>query len=244
METNPELSSPPRLIFDGKAWRPSRWRLASFLLVSLLGHLGVFYLFKVVTPLTTRRLPPEESVLILRGADPISAQILASLEDRSPAGMIISLTASDDANLPQLPLPAYTPSYQDYAPDYKFNWEPKIQVLPQLAEANRPLLPSRPRPQSNAQPVPAPLIPHLNLPPALAERGLAEPPTWPTDVISPEEPSEPHLFQLAVEASGLVKYCLSEGTSPPPALLETMRRLHFKPRLGASLLWAEVEVHW
>jgi hypothetical protein len=243
METTTELSQPPPLIFDGKAWRPSRWRLALFLFVSLLGHLGVFYLFKVITPLTTRRLPPEQSVLVLRGEDPASARILASLEDRSPAAMLIRLKSSEQARLPQLPLPAYTPSYQDYSPDYKFNWEPPLQALPQLAAANRPLLPPRPRPQAQVVPSPEPLTPQLYLPPALAERGLAEAPGWPTMAAALEEPNEPSLFQLAIQPSGVVKYCLSEGTSPP-ALLETMRRLRFKPRLGSPLQWATVEVHW
>lgn len=238
-------NQPPPLIFDQKGWRPSRWRLGWFVFISLLGHVGVFYLFKVVTPITTKRLPPEESVLILRGSDPESAQILASLEDRSPAQMLVSLTPTDQRNLPQLALPDYTPSYKGYQPNYQFQWEPALGPLPSLAAADRPLLPpsgSGLRKDVVKSSLPVSIPPELVLGEALAKRGLTEPPVWPADGLATEERNEPHVFRLAVTPSGLVKYCLSEGSNRPASLEKMLQQLRFKPVKSEENQWGEVEV--
>ncbi len=244
MATIVEPNPPPRLIFDQKAWSPSRLRLALFLMVSAVGHLGVFYLFKVVTPLTTRRLPPEQSVLVLRGGDPESAQILASLEDRSPAGMLINLTPTAERDLPRLALSDYTPSYQGHQPDYKLNWEQPQQPLPGLAQSNRPLLPGLAVMAPPKQGVPGQNLPQLTLPTDLAERGLAEAPNWPTTLVAPEDSSEHYLIRLGIEPSGLVKYFLNEGSNLPANLQQTLEQLRFNPRSQPGLQWGEVELHW
>ncbi len=244
MHTELQVDGTPRLIFDELAWQPSRWRLGWFLLISLVGHLGVFYLFKVTTPLTTKRLPPEQSVLILRGSDPACAQVLASLEDRSPASMLVSLTAPNEEHWPQLALPAYTPSYQGYEPDYHFNWDVPHHPEPLLAEARSPLLPrwlpARPRPAPQL----TPSSPHrLLLGPALAARPLAQPILWPPDLPAAEDATEPYLFRIAIDPSGRVKYCLSDGPTPPPALLQAIQALHFQPQPGTDLCWDTIEIH-
>jgi hypothetical protein len=219
--------------------------LAWFLILSLLGHLCVFYLFKVVTPLTTKRLPPEESVLILRGEDPESAQILASLEDRSPAGMLVSLTPTDERDLPRLALAEYRPSYQGHQPDYKLNWEQRQEPLPGLAQSNRPMLPARSGRTTKAKSGNQEQnVPQLALPTDLAERGLAEAPNWPMGAVVTEDLSEPHLIRLGIEPSGLVRYCLSDGSSLPLSLQQTLERLRFNPMPGRALQWVEVELNW
>jgi hypothetical protein len=161
--------------------------------------------------------------------------------------MLVGMTPSDQHHLPHLTPRAFTPSYQGYQPNYQFNWEPTLGPLPLLSESNRPVLPLRATTRTAAgvkTALPVPAGPSLILPIELAERGLAEPPSWPTDLPAPEEPSEPQIFRLAIEPSGLVKYCLSEGTSPPASLQQTIQRLRFQPKPGKTLQWAEVEVHW
>lgn len=219
-----------------------------FVGVALVGHALVFYLFKVVTPTATRHLPPEESVLLIKGADGNAISLLASLEDRSPAGMLVVQGRGADDHLPRLPLPTYTPSFENYRPALHFDWEPTSHFLPALADAQRPILPQLEKNPPAPRPAPATLAtgatPQMVLDAALVARGLRQPPRWSAKLRPPEEIEEPFIFHLGIDSSGIVRYCLADGMAPPAAITNTVSTLRFAPRPGASLLWGEVEVHW
>lgn len=238
----------PRLIFNSKGGKASLWRLPVFIGVSILGHAVMFYLFKVVTPSATRTQPIEQTVMMIEGNDPASAALLVALEDRCPAGMLINNGGRPASPLPKLPIKTYQPSYRSYQPDFKFDWSAKPAEIPLLSDADRPMMPAL---ESNP-PAPKPAIPaiamaaqpRLVMQPNLEGRGLVSGPRWPADLSPPEEDSERYFFTVAVNANGSVRYCLSEGMTPPNGMTQAISKLRFAPRLGSELEWGEIEVHW
>ena len=245
---SPEASPMPPVIFQSKPDRRAGWRLAMFVGVALVGHALVFYLFKVVTPAPTRQLPPEESVLVLNGDNPATATVLASLEDRSPASMLVTLGRGSEVNLPRLPLPSYTPSFENYRPPLTFEWEAPPPPLPVLADASRPVLPKLGKNPPAAGP-PVPVIatgatPRLVLSSSLEARGLLQAPRWPAKLSPPEETDEPYFYRLAIDATGKVRYHLIDGMAPPQMITDVITKLRFVSEPGAELLWGELEVHW
>ena len=245
---NTESSPMPPVIFQSKPDRRAGWRLAMFVGVALVGHALVFYLFKVVTPAPTRQLPPEESVLVLNGDNPATATVLASLEDRSPASMLVTLGSGSEVNLPRLPLPSYTPSFENYRPPLTFEWEAPPPPLPVLAEASRPVLPRLEKNPPAPRP-PVPVIatgatPRLVLSTSLEARGLLQAPRWPAKLSPPEETDEPYFYRLAIDASGKVRYHLIDGMAPPQMITDVITKLRFVSQPGTELLWGELEVHW
>lgn len=245
-----ESETTPQLIFDSKSGNTSAWRLPLFVGVSILGHVGMFYLFKVVTPTTSRTKPPEETVLVLRGDDPAAAVVLASLEDRSPAGMLIRMSGGSDLGLELLPKLNYTPTYANYRPEIQFQWDQPPASLPLLADAHRPILPKLEKlpapvkPPPEAVPLAKAATPKIVLQPNLQMRGLLSPPLWPAEITTPEDDVEPHLFSVAVNAAGAIVYCLSDGMTPPKPIFQAVSRLRFTPHPGAPLEWGSIEVHW
>jgi hypothetical protein len=243
-----DSAAAPRLIFNSKAGNASLWRLPLFIGISILGHVVMFYLFKVVTPSATRTQPLEQTVTMIEGNDPASAALLAALEDRCPAGMLINNGGRPTTPLPKLPIKSYQPSYRSYQPDFKFDWDVKPADIPLLADAERPMLP--PLETNPPAPKPAPVAiamaaqPRLVLQPNLEARGITSGPRWPADLSPPEEDSERYFFTVAVNANGSVRYCLSEGMTPPNGMVQAISRIRFGPRLGAELEWGEIEVHW
>jgi hypothetical protein len=243
-----ERAAPPKLIFDTKTGNASLWKLIFFIGVSILGHVAMFYLFKVVTPSTTRRLPPEESVLVLRSGDPLTSSILSSLEDRSPASLLVRNGSVPEILREGPTLPAYRPSFYNYQPRIEFDWAPPAAPLPLLADSNRPQLPklgkNPPTPRPEPDPIAKGATPKLLLSGNLETRGLVTRARWALELSPPEEEVEPHLFHVAINASGAVTYCLSDGLTPPPSILQTVQNLKFTRRAGAGLEWGTIEVHW
>ncbi|MBP7948578.1 MAG: hypothetical protein KA004_02905 [Verrucomicrobiales bacterium] len=243
----PPPSGVPMLTFNWKRREIRRVRLFGFLLVSLLGHAVCFYLFKVVTPGSTRRLPPEESVLFLESSQPGVAEILTSLEDHSTAALIpLDQTDSGTGEISQF-IPPYQPTYAGYQPEVQ---EPPSQgemALPELAAASIPLLPVveglRPIKPAPAAPA-APPVPQLLVKFPLSSRALQSPPQWPQNLTPPEEPDAVFTFHLGVDQAGIVRHCFAEGAASPPDLRGTLSRLRFQPSTHPGLQWAEVEIHW
>lgn len=219
-----------------------------FVGVALVGHALVFYLFKVVTPGVTRQLPPEESVLVLNGGNPATATVLASMEDRSPASMLVTLGHGAEVNLPRLPLPNYTPSFENYRPPLTFEWEGPPPPLPVLADASRPVLPRLGKnplaPKAPVAVIATGATPRIVLGPSLKFRGLLLAPRWSAKLSPPEETDEPYFYRLAIDAKGKVHYCLIDGMAPPQLITDAITNLQFASQPGAELLWGELEVHW
>lgn len=239
----------PTLIFDDKKSRISAWRLPLFLFLSLLGHAAVFYLFKVVTPTSTRDIPREHTVVMLRGVDPIVEELLLSLEGRSPAGLRVKSIANPDIALDKLPTLAYRSSFAGYTPTIRFNWQSPESPLPGLVNAHLPMLPKSPAPALPSVTIPAeapPVTPVLVLSSRLKSRGLARPAAWPKDLSAPEELAEVHQFTLGIHSSGRVDYCLTGEKAPPVALHQAVKALRFRPApsLNAPIDWGTIEVHW
>lgn len=243
----PMPDGPPPLIFNSKEGVSSIWRLLFFILCSVIGHVVMFYLFKVVTPTTTRRTPPQEEVIVLRASDPATAALLRSLEDRSPAGLLFS--SGGRAEPAMLPLPAYVSSYEHYKPSIRQDWAPQSAPLLLLAEGSRPVLPAIEKgtaanDQTLPKAVPAVTGPQLVLSTALQTRGMALPPEWPKDLAAPEEATEPYQFQLAINPDGSIRYCLSDGMNPPPAIQKAVSKIRFNPAPRSPMMWEDVEVRW
>ena len=83
--------------FDWSRPRWGRTRLLTALTFAAAGHVLLFYLFQVVTPPSTRTLPPVRSTLLLSSTFAPSATHMERLEDQHPALMPPTPLAEPDA---------------------------------------------------------------------------------------------------------------------------------------------------
>jgi hypothetical protein len=252
-----------QLTFDWSRPRRGMLRLAGFILASLAAHAIFFYLFKVVTPTARRKYPPEENLLWLSSGNAQAQNVLRSLEDRSPAVTLLGSASAvgEDAEMLRRMAPNYTPSFASYRPALKEVPLPGASqpnfsavlgeaggILPPLAKAaqGQSATPAVPAP-----PAPAPLSQtdriHFNLSAVLAARGLEKPPVWPQGLASAEDTDFACTFQVAIDPSGAVRYCLAETGTPPAELQRAVAALRFRPRIAprqSALEWGAVEVFW
>ena len=245
-----EPDAPPDLIFEWKRRRANWLRLLGFLCLAFAGHAVFFYLFKVVTPASRRPVPPENHITLLRASDPDAAALLRTLEDRSPGGLL----AGENSPLQDLrdlhrAVPPYLASFAGHQATLH---EPELfpqPPLPLLLSPSDPILPKLPPGESPASPVlpKNPDIPfsiHVLLSDALAARGFQSPPVWPAELSAPDESTESFLFQIAVDSSGVVRYCLVDGVAPPESLRRALQQARFHPAESPGLTWGTAEVHW
>lgn len=262
------------LIFDWSRLRRGRTRLLTALTVAAAGHVLLFYLFQVVTPPSTRILPPVRSTLLLSSAFPPAADLLERMEDEHPALMPPTPLAESDAKALHRLVKGYEPTWQNHVA--------RLKPLPPAAEGAAlpavipqpalllPPLPARepgPSPTSVAQskpPVPAPAPdlsgvivtpPAPRAPPALSvqsglgRRALIRPPVWPAEVTQPDWPEEGLVsFLISVRADGKVLSCLPLA-APAGFEIGTLRTpllaARFAPRTDSDeTAWAWIDVQW
>jgi hypothetical protein len=89
-----------------RRWRIN-WRLVYMISVSAVAHATVFYLFQVSYPPVERWAPRSQEVMLLSSLDPISAQVLHDLEDRT-----FHLRGSGTTEVAAYSLEALTPKFR------------------------------------------------------------------------------------------------------------------------------------
>jgi hypothetical protein len=242
----------PPLVFDWKRERGVRRRLAMWLLVVVMGLAAMFYLFRVTTPLTARKPPPQQAVLYLPAAEPEVRALLGKIGDRFPGTMRVSADDSMAMDLQTLAkvTPAWEPTWAAHRAVLKpFPLPPVPQELPPVFTAGSALLPQE---SSLAPLTPAgnkvKPSPFLAVESTEGGRTVVRPPAWPdqlTDETWPVTGSVP--FMLGLDRHGRVEYCLP--VSPATGLdLEALRRVlmavRFSPVSSGVVEWIHVAVRW
>jgi hypothetical protein len=232
------------LIFQWGIRAASLWRLSAFIFVALLGHAVFFYLFKVISPAATRKVPAESNIMLLRMGDSEAAAVLRQLEHKVPGPFVPSPgTKSLIMELPALSQP-YTPSYTDYRSKIELSALPPSE-LPALISPNRAVLPpieesdASSSPQANHKPGPS-----LELPDRLKKRGMEVLPVWPkwdpvTDLETPRLPVE---VTLGITPQGEVEHVFVESPEAPPGLEATLKAVRFNPVAENVLSWEKIRV--
>jgi len=227
----------------------SNWRLMVLIFVSLVGHVAVFYLFQVSYPRIDRWSPRTRGVMLLSSVDPISAQVLRELDDRT-----FHLQGAGASEVPAYSLnkmsPKFRPSFLGHEVALKAVPAPvrdeSLPLLYQPGVVELPPLPDRP--------VQSPAVPGTT-PVAFVEirAGLeGETKGWTAQVLPAlreELASSPEAWRLlrlrvSVGSDGVIRNLLTEavdeGTVSPRYLEKVRQSVRFKP--GPDRRWGWMEL--
>ncbi|HEY5035845.1 MAG TPA: hypothetical protein VII74_01790 [Chthoniobacterales bacterium] len=198
--------------------RPRRRRLAilGFIGASLGLHALCFYLFQVIYPPAISLLPPPARVSVIAPTSPEARTYLAWLNAEDPA-LASQTQRPAGAREYQLPKLAHVPSYLTIPPQLKELPPPKSARVEPVAMPPAPVETTTASPP--ASPITAPSA--IRFSDSLGERAVTMP-TLGFHASSREAP-QTALFRIAVDAHGVVRYCLLEQSSGDAALDEEAR---------------------
>jgi hypothetical protein len=245
----------PRFIFDwsrGPKWEGD-WRLLFLIFVSLVGHVVVFYLFQVSYPRTERWAPRTRGVMLLSSVDPISAQVLRELDDRT-----FHLQGAGGSEVPAYALTKMAPKFRPSFVGHEVALRPKPapeqeERLPMLLPAGEPEFPE----VSAREPVgsaPASVEPQsfgaVSVRASLdgvSEAGAPRPQILPElqrEIVNAAGTWRRLRLRVAVGADGgivnLLTESVDEGTISPRWLEKVRQGIRFQP--GADRRWGWLEV--
>ncbi len=225
------------LLFHWERPRRRRAAIAGFLLASLGLHALCFYLFQVIYPPTIALLPPPARVSLIAPTSAPARSFLDWLDAEDPA-LASQTQRPPRAREYQLPKLAHIPSYRAVAPQLKPMPPQPVAPVQSLA------LPPGPVPLPDvAPPAPAALTPsRITFSGTLRERPVTLP-ALPFQASVRDAPQSAR-FRVAVDGSGVIRYCLLEQSSGDSALDEQARRAlalaRFAPAASPNekLTWA------
>jgi hypothetical protein len=236
------------LTFDWKRSGRRPFWLLFFILLSSVGHVACFYLFRVVYPPQQRELVRAVEVTILDPSDLPTRRVLARIDDRVVAldscGTPESLAAITGSGT------RFSPFFEGFLPELRelprFELEPSIPFfppgnlfLPPIDSANREL-PSK----VSA----APFKPVASIRWEVSNRQVLRDFEWTpvTEVQRPVENDE-SLFYIGIDRFGQVVHALPEqsaGALMDAFLLTSLRQMRFSPVKYRVIDWAWVTVRW
>jgi TonB family protein len=236
--------APPQgdLLFQWE--RPRRRRLAilGFIAASLGLHALCFYLFQVIYPPAISLLPAPARVSLIAptSADARSFLNWVNAEDPALASQTQRPAGAREYQLPKL---AHIPSYLTMPPPLK-------ELPPEKTEQAEPAaMPPGPVQMTTAAPLPPPLAAPsaIHFSESLGERAVTTPAL--AFRASAREAPQTALFRVAVDGSGVVRFCLLAQSSGDAALDEQARdalaRTRFAPAENSpneKLTWATATI--
>lgn len=248
--------SDQQLIFSWRDREGSGWRLAGWLVITIVLVGGMFLLFQVVYPQSRHHITYPQEILVFDASQPATRALLSRVRDRDY--LLIpqhtgSLTQAQEA------LPVFRPSFQDFS--VKLRALPEVRkplqtprifsaddlplppvVLPALDVGARPTS-SEPAGERKPQ------VLRLKITGALAERRL-ESPSGLSGVALTDTSSA--RFRIYVAAAGNVTLALPlsrpDETPESSALMKELHRrvagLRFAPAAGAAAQAGDVSFQW
>jgi hypothetical protein len=233
-----------KTIFDWQGKPASYWRLAWYLILALVCHVGFFYFFTVVTPTASRPIPKEQRMMRLSMDDPATAALLRSVEHKVPGMFLPAPPVPGLAGEVPRPTEPYVPSYADYAAKLASPLD-AVRPLPSILSTRRPTLP----PLGKAEPIGVPMRREgafLELSEALQKRGWLAQPVFPsaeglenlTNFTSPVE------FTLGVAPDGAVANVFCANSDFPASFMESLRSMRFQPHPLEQWQWEKALLHW
>ena len=241
-------SSRPTLTFD---WQPSGRRpfwLLFFILLSCIGHLLCFYLFRVVYPPQKRELVSATVVTILDPSDLLTSRVLARIDDR-----VLALDASENMGS----LESLTGSGIRFSPFFEGH-QPQLRELPKFEpEARAPLFPAGGLflpPVASAKKKLPPKVSEGSFKPTASiqwngrDREVSRDFEWiPSDEIQRPVDNDESLFYVGVDRFGQVMHAIPEqsaGSQMDAALLRALRKMRFSPVEYRMIDWAWITFRW
>lgn len=227
------------LMFD---WvQDHRRRLALWLVVALLLHVGAYFLFRVVQPPASPAPPLDRAIHVLAPGSPEAIRLAAFIEANDP-----SLVAADrigPISIPDPAVPAYRPSYSTAPPPLAPLPDPQPRILPPvLREAGAVPMPN---PQSTLTLPPPAMETQVVFGGDLAERGVVSAPDW-EFAEKPGGLLPPAVFLIAVDEKGRVLHVFEQESTSNRALdsaaAQRLFELRFDEAPGRS--WGTATFHW
>ncbi|MCP4848626.1 MAG: hypothetical protein GY899_11840 [Verrucomicrobiaceae bacterium] len=236
------------LIFDwvGSGRRPF-W-LLFFILLSCIGHLACFYLFRVVYPPQKRELVTTAAVTILDPSDLLTSRVLARIDDR-----VLALDSSD--NMDSLkPLTSsgirFSPFFEGYQPQLRELPLFEVETRNSLFPAGSVFLPPIDSPQGKSplKVSKAPFIPIASIHWSDRDRAVLRDFEWvAADDIQRPADNDEALFYVGVDRFGQVIHAIPEqsaGAQMDSVLLTALRQMRFSPVKYPMLDWAWITFRW
>ena len=236
------------LTFD---WQQSGRRpfwLLFFIVLSCIGHLVCFYLFRVVYPPQKRELVSAASVTILDPSDLLTSRVLARIDDR-----VLALDASENMGS----LESLTGSGIRFSPFFEGH-QLQLRELPKFEpEARSLLFPAGglflPPVSSASKELPA-KVSEASFKPMAGiqwigrDREVSRDFEWvPSDEIQRPVDNDESLFYVGVDRFGQVLHAIPEqsaGSQMDSALLTALRKMRFSPVEYRMIDWAWITFRW
>jgi hypothetical protein len=240
MNATPTEGSPS--IFD---W-PRRHKLAaffpSFVALSLLAHIGTFFVFRVVYPERVSIPPPPPQVMLLTPNTPENQAFLRWVESEEPA-LVAASSATSATSLLEV---KYRPFFETARtmPRMVANPSENVQFPPakEPLEIIRSVTPRQGAPPAVIQPEPTTIV---------FGGGLSSRPVVGQTAFKPtlksSDPLQPTEFLIAVTDGGEVRYAFLQKSSGVPALdAETADHLAHLSFQSApeKITWGTARVVW
>ena len=232
-------------------WKESGRRpfwLLFFILLSCVGHLVCFYLFRVVYPPQKRELVSAATVTILDSSDLLTSQVLAKINDR-----ILALDGSDNMEA----LSALTDTGIRFRPFFE-GYQPPLRELPRFeTDVKASFFPAGglflPPINSRAGKLP-PQTSEVLFKPVVSidwedrERKVLREFEWmPTVEVQRPLDSDECLFYVGVDRFGQVIHALPEqsaGGLMDSELLIALRKMRFASAEYSMIDWAWISFRW
>lgn len=232
----------PPLLFDWHAHDRSLLRMAMAVFVTLGGIIGLFIIFRIVTPESRPVDVRPQRVMLLNPEVPAERALIHMAMDRSFGLLPSEPAAMGPVN--GIHMPVFEPSYQGF--------ELGLKPLPSTASSSRQM---------------RPLTLEANILPPLPESAPTRRFAAPAQVLravlrgeaasrAPEDLTLPQVpladvnrlrFQVAVDAAGGVQMALplsaGEDTAIAQKLHHALMRLRFKPS-DKEVEWAQISFQW
>jgi hypothetical protein len=257
----PETANTPRLtgetpplIFEWRRPRGVKRRLAAWLVVVAAGHAGLFYLFRVASPVVSLKPPPQQSVLYLPPLDSQVKTLLSAMDDRFPGALLRpeDYTLKADMEALAKATPPSVPSWASHRPALKPFPQPLVaRELPPLIQPGEPLLPDAPLEALAGPPASerAKAEPFVIIDENPGARTVVRPPAWPEKLTDEWPPAGNVPFKLGLTRNGRPEYCLPLSPAATGVDLEVLRQalmgMQFNTLTGGPpWQWITVAVRW
>lgn len=236
------------LTFDWKGSGRRPFWLLFFILLSCIGHLACFYLFRVVYPPQKRELVSAAVVTILDPSDLLTSRVIARIDDR-----VLALDSSDNMDS----LESLTASGIRFSPFFE-GYQPQLRELPRFEiESRSSLFPAGslflpPIDSVNGELPPkvskASFKPMANIQWHDRDREVLRDFEWiPSDEMQRPVDNDEALFYVGVDRFGQVIHAIPEqsvGAEMDSVMLTALRQMRFSPVKYPMIDWAWITFRW
>ncbi len=233
-----------QLLFRWERPRRRRLAIAGFILASLGLHVLCFLLFQVIYPPAISLLSPPARVSVIAPTSPEARSFLQWLAAEDPA-LASQTQRPAEARAYQLPKLSHVPSYVAVPPQLQELPPPRVEPL------ERSAMPPGPVPMESVAPVPSRIVAPSTITFSGALEGLPfTRPELKFKASSREAPKAAR-FRVAVDRTGVMRYCLLDSSSGDAALDEEARLALALCRFGETanetspndkLIWATATI--